>query len=411
MKNTLFLRKLSSWDASAALNHACGEKSRYSPHVLRRIALLLALIACYDRVMYIYEQQDWPNFYWNQDAIKNLLIHIRRLQGRLLGGMQALGFPFHEEALLQTFTSDVVKSSEIEGEILDKEAVRSSVARHLGMERAATHPYDRHVEGVVEMVLDATKNFERSLTKERLFAWHASLFPTGWSGLAKIRVGSWRLGPVQVVSGKMGKETVHFEGPKASQMEREMELFFAWSNRKTAHDPLVKAALSHLWFITIHPFEDGNGRIGRAIADMMLARSENSSERFYSLSAQIQAERKSYYDILEKTQKGGLEVTGWIEWFLSCLTRAIENALSTLDTLLHKERYWRSLTKLPLNDRQRKVINLLLGGFEGKLTTSKWAKITSCSQDTAYRDILDLLNKGILVKAAEGGRSTSYFLA
>ena len=269
---------------------------------------------------------------------------------------------------------------------------------------------NRNVDGVVEMVLDATQNFDKRLTKERLFQWHTSLFPTERSGFKKIRVGAWRTGPVQVVSGQMGNEVVHFEAPSGKKVDHEMTLFLDWLNTETAMDLVLKAAIAHLWFVTIHPFEDGNGRIGRAIADLLLARSENSSRRFYSLSAQIQQMRRQYYAILEKTQKGTLDITAWIEWFFGCLGGAIQNALSTLDIILHKANFWDSIADVLLNERQRKMLNLLLDGFDGKLTSSKWAKITKCSQDTAYRDILDLIARGILIKDEDGGRSTSYSL-
>lgn len=360
--------------------------------------------------MYIHERKNWPQFQWDRELIAELLIYLRNRQGLLIGGMQSIGFHFGDEAVLEALTQDVIKSSEIEGEILDQAAARSSVARHLGMDIGAAYPKDRAVEGVVEMTLDSTQNFELPLTKERLFNWHAALFPNGQSGFSKILVGGWRRGPVQVVSGRMDKEIVHFEGPSAERVEGEMEQFLDWFNNEKTIDLVLKAALSHLWFLTIHPFEDGNGRIGRAIADLMLARSENTSRRFYSLSAQIQIDRKGYYDILEKTQKGNLDVTDWVEWFFKCLGRAIEKAHSTLEILLNKGRYLESIEQTSLNERQKKIIHLLLEGFEGKLTTSKWAKISKCSQDTAYRDILDLLKRGILVKNAEGGRSTSYAL-
>ena len=359
--------------------------------------------------MYIHELKDWPHFLWDHKKISELLIRIRHQQGVLIGGMESIGFHTPDETLVQVLTQDVVKSSEIEGEILDQSLVRSSVARHLGMDMAAD-TVDRHIDGVVEMVLDATQQFNQPLTKERLFSWHGSLFPTGRSGFTKIKVGTWRMGPVQVVSGRLDKETLHFETPSADRVDHEMTLFLDWFNNESSTDLVLKAALAHIWFITIHPFDDGNGRIGRAIVDLMLARSEKSSHRFYSLSAQIQAERKNYYSILEKTQKGHLDVTPWIEWFFSCLERAIENALSTLNKLLSKAQFWKSLAEVPLNQRQRKIINRLLDGFEGKLTSSKWSKITKCSQDTAYRDILDLMHRGILKKNLSGGRSTSYSL-
>jgi Fic family protein len=360
--------------------------------------------------MYIHELKNWPNFFWDQKSISDRLIQVRHQQGRLIGGMESIGFHLREETILQVLTRDVVKSSEIEGEILDQSLVRSSIARRLGMDIAGLDSVDRNIEGVVEMTLDATQKFDQPLTKERLFDWHSALFPTGRSGFSKIRFGAWRPGPVQVVSGKMGKEIVHFEAPPAEHVDREIEYFLHWINHDKTIDLVLKAAIAHLWFVTIHPFEDGNGRIGRAIADLILARSESSSHRFYSLSSQIQIERKNYYTILEETQKGNLDITYWIEWFFGCLERAIGSALSSFEVILTKARFWESLAETTLNDRQRKIINRILDGFEGKLTTSKWAKMTKCSQDTAYRDILDLLNRGILTKNSEGGRSTSYSL-
>ncbi len=324
--------------------------------------------------------------------------------------MNSIGFRACEETVLNVLTQDVVKSSAIEGENLDQSLVRSSVARHLGMDIAALDIVDRNIDGVVEMMLDATQKFDQPLTKERLFHWHASLFPAGRSGFAKIRVGAWRTGPVQVISGTMGKEIVHFEAPPAALVDHEMELFLNWLNDASTMDLVLKAAIAHLWFVTIHPFVDGNGRMGRAIADLLLARSENSSRRFYSLSAQIQKERKKYYSILEQTQKGTLDITLWVEWFFGCLERAIKNAISTLDDILQKAQFWKTLTAVSLNERQRKMINRMLDGVDGKLTSSKWAKMTKCSQDTAYRDILDLVDRGILLKNPEGGRSTSYSL-
>lgn len=376
---------------------------------MRRIGLRMRRLNGNMTNMYIHELKNWPNFSWKQEELSEVLIQLRHQQGRLIGGMDSIGFHTRDETVLQVLTQDVVKSSEIEGEILDQSLVRSSVARHLGM-NAAADTVDKHVEGVVDMVLDATQNFNQPLTKERLFNWHSSLFPTGRSGFAKIKTGTWRTGPVQVVSGRMDKETVHFEAPSAKRVDHEMNLFLDWFNHETTIDLVLKAALAHLWFITIHPFEDGNGRIGRALVDLMLARSENSSHRFYSLSAQIQAERKHYYAILEKTQKETLDVTSWIKWFCSCLGRAIEKALLTLNTILYKTQFWESLAEISLNERQRKMINRLLDGFDGNLTSSKWAKIAKCSQDTAHRDILDLIDRGIFTKNPEGGRSTSYSL-
>jgi Fic family protein len=359
--------------------------------------------------MYIYEQKGWPEFQWDQESLVAMLIHLRHSQGRLTGGMESIGFHIREETVLQTLTQDVVKSSEIEGETLDQSLVRSSVARHLGMD-AGGNAIDRNVEGVVEMILNATRKFDQPLTKERLLSWHASLFPKGSSAHKKIRVGAWRTGPVYVVSGPIGKETIHFEAPPDERVEHEMELFLTWINQKTSMDLVLKAAIAHLWFVTIHPFDDGNGRIGRAIADMLLARSEHNSQRFYSLSSQIQLERKKYYAILEQTQKDGLDITSWMKWFLECLGRAIVTALTTLDKIVAKAEFWESLADIPLNERQRKIINRLLDGFEGKLTTTKWAKINKCSQDTAYRDILELIDRGILSKNPEGSRNTNYSL-
>lgn len=386
---------------------------RLIPSNLRKFAeirLENAEIRWYNKAMYIYKKKGWPKFTWDKERIASLLLRVRHEQGLLLGSMKNVGFSFSEEMVLQSLTQDIVKSSEIEGEILDQSLVRSSVARRLGVNAAGLDKVDRNVEGVVEMMLDATQKYEQPLTKGRLFAWHSSLFPTGRSGFTKIRIGNWRKTDVQVVSGPLGRETVHFEGPNAEIVDREMKLFLHWINRKTQTDLVLKAAIAHLWLVTIHPFDDGNGRIGRAIIDLLLARSETSSQRFYSLSTQIQAERKSYYAILEKTQKGNLDITEWIEWFLHCLLRAIDRSLSMLDAVQKKQKFWDSVSNMTFNERQRKLINRLMDGFHGKLTSSKWAKIAKCSQDTAYRDILDLMNRGILVKNAEGGRSTSYTL-
>jgi Fic family protein len=328
--------------------------------------------------------------------------------------MQALGFALREEAVLQTLTEDVLQSSEIEGEVLDNEEVRSSIARRLGMEAAGLPSADRNVEGVVEMMLDATQKFGEPLTFERLLDWHASLFPTGRSGMRRILVGAWRddrSGPMQVVSGAEGRERVHYEAPAAPRLDSDMKAFLDWFNSGTNIDPVLKAALAHLWFVTIHPFDDGNGRIARAIADMSLARSENSPQRFYSMSAQIRLERKAYYDMLESTQKAELDVTLWMEWFLGCLDRAFEGAEKTLSSVLRKAEFWRTHAATPLNDRQRDMINRLLDGFHGKLSSSKWATIEKCSPDTALRDIADLVERGLLRKDEGGGRSTSYSLA
>ncbi len=363
--------------------------------------------------MYIHELKGWPKFHWSTDKLAEPLASVRHRQGRLIGHMEALGFNLQQEAVLQTLTADVLKSSEIEGEKLDAEQVRSSIARRLGMDIGALKPADRNVEGVVEMMLDATRHYDEALTATRLFAWHASLFPTGHSGMTKIRTGSWRddsKGPMQVVSGPMGKEHVHFEAPKAGRLAGEMKSFLTWFEGKDPIDLVLKAGLAHLWFVTVHPFDDGNGRIARAIADMALARSENSPQRFYSMSAQIRQERKAYYDILERTQRGTMDITAWMDWFLGCLGRAIDGAQIALKGVLAKARFWETFATASLNDRQRKVVNRLLDGFEGKLTTSKYAKLTKCSQDTALRDILSLLDRGMLLQSQAGGRSTSYAL-
>ena len=328
--------------------------------------------------------------------------------------MDALGFKLRQEAVLTTLTEDVIKSSEIEGEQLDAEQVRSSIARRLGMNIGGLRPVDRNVEGVVEMMLDATSHYDQPLTAERLFGWHASLFPTSRSGMRQIKVGAWRedhSGPMQVVSGPIGRERVHFEAPVAGTLNREMQVFLDWFDESTKTDWVAKAGLAHLWFVTIHPFDDGNGRIARAMTDMALARSEKSAQRFYSMSAQIRQERAAYYDVLETTQQGTMDITPWMEWFLGCLRRAIEGAQATLATVLFKARFWETFADVSIHDRQRLVLNRLLDGFEGKLSTSKWAKLAKCSHDTALRDILALVERGVLIRNPKGGRSTSYDLA
>jgi Fic family protein len=363
--------------------------------------------------MYLYEQPNWPKFVWQEDVVNGYLQRVRFRQGKLVGMISGFGIATQSEALLSTLTEDVFKTSDIEGEILNKAQVRSSIARRLNMDIAGLVPSDRLVEGVVEMTLDATQNYASPLTQERLFGWHASLFPEGFSGLVRISVGAWRTdanGPMQVVSGAIGKEKIHFQAPLARRLPFEMALFFKWIESQNDVDPVIMAAISHLYFITIHPFEDGNGRIARAIADSMLARSEESPNRFFSMSSQIRAERDQYYDVLERTQKGGLDVTEWLSWFLECLGRAIENAEVTLAKVIKKAKVWNSLQKTSLSPRQTTMINRLLDDFEGKLTTSKWAKICKCSQDTATRDIEDLMRRGILARSSAGGRSTSYEL-
>lgn len=363
--------------------------------------------------VYIHQKKDWPNFTWQNDEIINLLSEARNLQGRLIGKMEALGFELRNEALLDTLTLDVLKSSEIEGEYLNPEQVRSSIARKLGMEIAGSVDSDRHVDGVVEMLLDATQNCFNLLNAERLFDWHSALFPSGRSGMYKITVADWRndsTGPMQVVSGALGKEKVHFQAPDSLIIKKEMDQFLDWFNNNHKIDLVIKAAVAHLWFVTIHPFEDGNGRIARALTDMLLAQSDRSNQRFFSMSAQIRVERKQYYEILEKTQKGSLDITNWIKWFLNCLINSLKSTDDVLIRVLFKADFWNKHAKTSLNERQKKILNKLLDGFDGKLTSSKWAKITKCSKDTAIRDINDLIDKAILQKDATGGRSTNYEL-
>lgn len=362
---------------------------------------------------YIWQASDWPNWQYDLAALAGSLAEVSRTQGLLTGRLADVGMALRDQASLAALTDDVVKTSEIEGEHLNVDSVRSSLARHLGVDIGAIAPVDRHVDGVVEMVLDATSNSQASVTKERLFAWHAGLFPTGYSGLSEIEVGRWRddvNGPMQVVSGPVGRQKVHYEAPPAERLESETNLFLNWVNRTLVEPPLIRAGLGHLWLITLHPFDDGNGRIARAIGDLLLARADGNSQRFYSLSAQIQRERKAYYDTLERTQKGSLDITEWLSWFLNTLHRAIEQAHLTVDAVLAKAKFWRRFAETPMNERQVKLINRLLDGFEGKLTSSKWAAIAKCSPDTALRDINELLVKGVLRKSSSGGRSTSYEL-
>jgi Fic family protein len=365
-------------------------------------------------VTYIHTRSDWPQFQLDRVKLAEALAAIHQEQGRLLERMDSLGFSLRQEAALKTLTEEVVKSSEIEGELLNAAQVRSSIARRLGMDIGGLKPADGNVEGVVEMMLDATQNYEQALTIERLFSWHAALFPTGRSGMNRITVAGWhddRTRPMQVISRPVGKEHVHFEAPATGRVASEMEAFLAWFNGETENDWVIKAGLAHLWFVTIHPLDDGNGRIARAIAVMALARSERSAQRFYSMSAQIRQERGAYYEILEETQKGTMDVTLWMDWFLGCLHRAIDCAETTLGSVRAKARFWDSLRDFRVNERQRTVLNRLLDGFEGKLTTSKWAKVTKSSHDTALRDISVLLERGVLVRNPGNGRSTSYTLA
>ena len=363
--------------------------------------------------MYIYEQSDWPQFKWDAEKLLNLLTRVRYLQGRVVGEMGALDFELKDQANLEILTRDVLKSSEIEGEILDPGQVRSSVARRLGLDVAGLVPSDRNIDGVVEMLIDASKHFNEPLNKNRLFSWHHSLFPSGHNGIFAIPTGEWRdnsKGPMQVVPGLIGKEKVHYQAPDANILEAEMQILLEWLNNKQDLDLVLKAAITHVWFVTLHPFEDGNGRIARTISDMQLARSDNQSYRFYSMSSQIRKKRKEYYDVLEKTQKGTLDITDWIEWFLHCLLHALESSKSILEKVILKHNFWINNASKIINERQRNILNQLLDGVDGKLTSSKWAHIAKCSQDTASRDIQDLINKHILYKLPGGGRSTGYDL-
>ena len=362
---------------------------------------------------YIYQNSDWPNFKWSNERLFVLLAKVRNLQGKLIGYMESLGFHLRNEANFETLTLDIIKSNEIEGEILNPEQVRSSLARRLGLDIVGLVPSDRNVDGVVDMMLDATQKYFKPLSNDRLCDWHFALFPTGRSGMYKIIVGKFRddsTGPMQVVSGAMGKEKVHFQAPNAKEIENHMKQFIEWFNQEDKVDPVIKAGIAHFWFITIHPFEDGNGRIARAITDMQLARADEIAQRFYSMSAQIRLERKKYYEILEQSQKGTIDITNWLEWFLNCLMNALNASNEILSKVLYKHSFWNKYATTTLNERQVKMLNKLLDGFKGKLTSSKWAKITKCSTDTALRDIQDLIHKQILRKEAAGGRSTNYEL-
>ena len=362
---------------------------------------------------YIYQKPHWPNFFWETEKLLTLLTEVRNLQGRIVGQMSVLGFALKNQANLEILTQDVLNSTEIEGEILDKNQVRSSIARRLGLDVSGLVSSDRNVDAVVEVMIDATKNFDQPLTRERIFGWHNTLFPTGYSGMFKVQVGKLRddsSGPMQVVSGPIGKEKVHYQAPAAEILESEMAAFLNWFNNEQSIDLVIKSALAHLWFVTLHPFDDGNGRIARALADMILAQSDGQSYRFYSMSSQIRIERKQYYEVLEKTQKSSLDVTCWLEWFLNCLLNAIKASETMLEKVIFKHNFWLLNSSRLENERQQKMLNKLLDGFEGKLTTSKWAKICKCSQDTALRDIKDLLEKQILKKLPGGSRSTAYAL-
>lgn len=367
-----------------------------------------------NRGKYIWQHKDWPHWRYDLGSLASPMAEVSRAQGMLLGRLADAGMNLRDEACLAALTEDVLKTSEIEGDMLNAASVRSSIARRLGVDIRALAPVDRHVEGVVEMVLDATGNAAPPVTAARLHGWHAAMFPTGRAGLGKITVGAWRddkHGPMQVVSGPVHRQRVHYEAPPAAQLSQEMAHLLAWINQPPREPALIRAGLGHLWFVTIHPFDDGNGRMARALGDLLLARADGSSQRFYSLSAQIQRERKAYYDILERTQRRDLDVTEWLMWFMSALHRSIDQAQLTLDAVLHKARFWQRWAAIPMNERQIKVLNRLLDGFEGKLSSSKWAALAKCSSDTALRDINELVAQGVLFKEAAGGRSTGYALA
>ena len=359
---------------------------------------------------YIYEYKNWTNFSWQESVVSSIFGEVRNLQGKIMGQMSALGFAAKEEAKLNTLTLDVIKTSEIEGEILDYDKVRSSIARRLGINMAGLVHDDRSVEGIVEMMLDATQNFQKKLTEERLLGWHSALFPTGYSGMHKIEVAKYRSGEMQIVSGAMGKEKVHYVAVPAQKVKNEMNKFLSWFNDTPKIDPVLKAAIAHFWFIIIHPFDDGNGRIARAISDLMLARADESTERYYSMSSQILVERKQYYEILQKVQHSSGDITDWLDWFLHCLKNSLLATETTLEKIWSKAEFWKIHENTSLNERQKVMLNKMLDGFEGKLKSSKWAKITKCSADTALRDIKDLIGKGILSQEQQGGRSTNYEL-
>ncbi|MCB9425789.1 MAG: Fic family protein [Flavobacteriales bacterium] len=359
---------------------------------------------------YIYEHEQWPDFTWDDRQISQILGKVRHLQGKLFGQINSLGFSLKEETQLSSLTLDVLKSSEIEGEFLNYDQVRSSIANKLGIENAGIIHVNRDVEGIVEMLLDATQKYDEPLTHQRIYGWHACLFPTGWSGMHQIDTGCYRKGEMQIVSGALGKEKIHFQAPSHEVVYQEMDTFLKWFNNETAIDPVIKAAIAHFWFIIIHPFDDGNGRIARALTDLLLARSEETSQRFYSFSNQILNEKKEYYAILQKVQFSTGDITPWLEWFLTCLYNALLNTEETLKKVLDKTSFWEYHKETEINSRQRIMINKLFDGFEGKLKTSKWAKITKCSTDTALRDIKDLMEKGILKQEESGGRSTNYEL-
>lgn len=360
--------------------------------------------------MYLHHREDWPKFRWDNETLLPYVSKVRDLQGRLIGRMESLGFELREEAVLETITKDILKSSEIEGELLNPDEVRSSVARRLGMEISGLPNASRNVEGVVEMMLDATQNYEKALTDDRLFGWHSAMFPSGRSGMYKIKVGDWRDGPMEVVSGALGKEKVHYTAPEASRLKEEMDRFIEWFNTDNRMESVIKSAIAHLWFVSIHPFDDGNGRIARAIGDVQLSRADRTSQRFYSMSAQILKSKNGYYNILESTQKGNMDISQWLVWYFERLTEALEATDETLSKVLIKAKFWEQYKNTQFNERQIEMINKLQGDFVGKLHSSKWAKITKVHRDTARRDIQDLIEKGVLSDSGEGGRSTNYIL-
>jgi Fic family protein len=377
---------------------------------LRRIILIFTALKEKEMAIYMHQLKNWPHLQGDEQAFISLLSEVRNLQGKLMGKIELLGFQLKDEANLETLIQDVIQTSEIEGEILNPESVRSSIATRLGLNYSGIENTDRHVEGIVELMLDATQNTNKILSDERLFGWHAALFPTGRSGIHKIEVANWRTGAMQVVSGGMGRETIHFEAPKAELLSTEMKQFIEWFNKEKDVEALLKGAIAHLWFVTIHPFDDGNGRIARAITDMQLSKADGVNQRFYSMSTEINKQKKSYYAILERTQKGDLDITEWIIWFLECLKNSILSSNTIVDKVVKKHSFWVKNGSKISNERQQKMLNKLIDHFEGNLTTSKWAKIAKTSPDTALRDITDLVNKGILVKADSGGRSTNYVL-
>ncbi len=360
--------------------------------------------------MYIHERENWINFVWDSKKLSPVLASVRYLQGRLLGRMESLGFDFIERATLESLILDVVDTSRIEGEFLNPELVRSSIARKLGIENADFVKTPRNIDGIVDVILDATQNFDKPLTKTRLLGWHNSLFQTGFSGYQQIDVAKYRSGGMKVVSGAFGREKIHFVAPSADRVTHEMEQFLNWLDTEKSLDVVLKSIIAHFWFVTIHPFDDGNGRIARAILDMFLAKSDNSKIRFYSLSNQIFKENKHYNNTIEKAQKGTSDITQYLEWFLGCFERALLASEQNLEIILDKAHFWDKHKLININDRQRLVINYLYDNYGkevGFLRTSTYAKLTKCSTDTALRDLQDLVAKEML-KAEDSGKKTNY---